>query len=170
MAGYSRARSAAAFCLSLAVHTALFGGGWYLYQSGRAAPVAVENVLGWESLEYLVEEEHAPRTATCARATPASPSRTGTRARTKTRTRRRRKSRAGRNQKRTAAPTQKRRAEKRKAQRKAQTEKRKTERAAQAQRKTQTARRNAATTRAANPRTAANHPACAAPGQYRAAR
>ena len=57
MAGYSRARSAAAFCLSLAVHTALFGGGWYLYQSGRAAPVAVENVLGWESLEYLVEEE-----------------------------------------------------------------------------------------------------------------
>ena len=60
MAGYSRARSAAAFCLSLAVHTALFGGGWYLYQSGRAAPVAVENVLGWESLEYLVEEEHAP--------------------------------------------------------------------------------------------------------------
>ena len=60
MAGYSRARSAAAFCLSLAVHTALFGGGWYLYQSGRTAPVAVENVLGWESLEYLVEEEHAP--------------------------------------------------------------------------------------------------------------
>ena len=60
MAGYSRARSAAAFCLSLAVHTALFGGGWYIYQSGRAAPVAVENVLGWESLEYLVEEEHAP--------------------------------------------------------------------------------------------------------------
>ena len=55
MVGYSRARSAAAFCLSLAVHTALFGGGWYLYQSGRAAPVAVENVLGWESLEYLVE-------------------------------------------------------------------------------------------------------------------
>ena len=60
MVGYSRARSAAAFCLSLAVHTALFGGGWYLYQSGRAAPVAVENVLGWESLEYLVEEEPAP--------------------------------------------------------------------------------------------------------------
>ena len=60
MAGYSRTRSTAAFCLSLAVHTALFGGGWYLYQSGRAAPVAVENVLGWESLEYLVEEEHAP--------------------------------------------------------------------------------------------------------------
>ena len=60
MAGYSRARSAAAFCLSLAVHTALFGGGWYLYQSGRTAPVAVENVLGWESLEYLVTEEHAP--------------------------------------------------------------------------------------------------------------
>ena len=60
MAGYRRARSAAAFCLSLAVHIALFGGGWYLYQSGRAAPVAVENVLGWESLEYLVEEEHAP--------------------------------------------------------------------------------------------------------------
>lgn len=60
MAGYSRARSAAAFCLSLAVHTVLFGSGWYLYQSGRAAPVAVENVLGWESLEYLVEEEHAP--------------------------------------------------------------------------------------------------------------
>ena len=76
MAGYSRARSAAAFCLSLAVHTALFGGGWYLYQSGRAAPVAVENVLGWESLEYLVEEEHA---ATCARTSPAptAPSRTG---------------------------------------------------------------------------------------------
>ena len=60
MAGYSRARSAAAFCLSLAVHTALFGGGWYLYQSGRAVPVAVENVLGWESLQYVIEEEHAP--------------------------------------------------------------------------------------------------------------
>ena len=60
MAGYSRARSAAAFCLSLAVHAALFGGGWYLYKTGRAAPVAVENVLGWESLQYLTEEEHAP--------------------------------------------------------------------------------------------------------------
>ena len=77
MAGYSRARSAAAFCLSLAVHTALFGGGWYIYKTGRAAPVAVENVLGWESLQYLTEEEHAPappprcRTASTATRTAA---------------------------------------------------------------------------------------------------
>ena len=60
MAGYSRARSAAAFCLSLAVHAAIFGGSWYIYKTGRAEPVIVENVLGWESLEYLTEEEHAP--------------------------------------------------------------------------------------------------------------
>ena len=73
MAGYSRARSAAAFCLSLAVHTALFGGGWYLYQSGRAAPVAVENVLGWESLEYLVTEEHAPAPPPASEPPPPPP-------------------------------------------------------------------------------------------------
>ena len=60
MAGYSRARSTVAFCLSLAVHAGIFGGGWYLYQNSRAAPVAVENVLGWESLQYVIEEEHAP--------------------------------------------------------------------------------------------------------------
>lgn len=77
MAGYSRARSAAAFCLSLAVHTALFGGGWYLYQSGRAAPVAVENVLGGESLQYLTEEEHAPAPPPRCRTAPTAPSRTG---------------------------------------------------------------------------------------------
>ena len=108
MAGYSRARSAAAFCLSLAVHTALFGGGWYLYQSGRAAPVAVENVLGWESLQYLTEEEHAPVPPPPAASPAAARARTG--ARTGTRTRRRRKSRAGRSQKRTAVPAEKRRA------------------------------------------------------------
>ena len=73
MAGYSRARSAAAFCLSLAVHAALFGGGWYLYQSGRAAPVAVENVLGWESLQYLTEEEHAPAPPPAAEPPPPPP-------------------------------------------------------------------------------------------------
>ena len=73
MAGYSRARSAAAFCLSLAVHAAIFGGSWYIYQSGRAAPVAVENVLGWESLQYLTEEEHAPAPPPAAEPPPPPP-------------------------------------------------------------------------------------------------
>ena len=70
MAGYSRARSAAAFCLSLAVHAAIFGGSWYIYKTGRAEPVIVENVLGWESLEYLTEEEHAPAPSPAAEPPP----------------------------------------------------------------------------------------------------
>ena len=87
MVGYSRARSAAAFCLSLAVHTVLFGSGWYLYQSGRAAPVAVENVLGWESLEYLVEEEHAPAPPPAPEPPPPTPPQTETAPEPKTQTR-----------------------------------------------------------------------------------
>ena len=171
MAGYSRARSAAAFCLSLAVHAAIFGGSWYIYKTGRAEPVIVENVLGWESLEYLTEEEHAPAPPPPPPPPPGTTARSRTtaasaRARTGagTRTRRRRKSRAGRSQKRTAASAEK---------RKTQTEKRKTERKTQAERKAQTQR--AAQTRTAprrtrtsNPRASADYPA-AASGQYRAA-
>ncbi|MDO4643464.1 MAG: TonB family protein [Cardiobacteriaceae bacterium] len=53
-----------ALFVSILIHASLFGGGWYFVQQyNKTRIIEVDNVLGWEWLEYVPEQEHVPEAA-----------------------------------------------------------------------------------------------------------